>query len=149
MAHTDPNRRGRLALRLSAVSWRDLLVIFLPVAIVMFVVAWGAVAIFRPAPPDRIRLISGPPGSIYRTNAEKYQTILQRYGVKVEILPSRGSLDNLQRLADPKFNVDVGLVQSGLTDGVNTAGLMSLGTLFTQPLMVYYRHAQPSTCWAS
>jgi len=34
-------------------------------------------------------------------------------------------------------------VQGGLADGVNITGLMSLGSMFPQPVMVYYRHPEP------
>ncbi len=34
-------------------------------------------------------------------------------------------------------------MQGGLTDGVDIAGLMSLGSMFPQPVMVYYRHREP------
>ncbi len=34
----------------------------------------------------------------------------------------------------------MGFVQSGLKDGVDISHLVSLGSLFPQPLMVYYRH---------
>src|SRR5688572_21039222 len=135
-------RRGLMA-RLAELSWRDLLLIGLPVLGAMVAVAWVAIAFFRPAPPDRIRLLSGPDGSSYRTNAERYQKIIQGYGVKVEIISSKGSLDNLQKLADPRFEADVGFVQGGLTDGVDISRLASLGTVFTQPLMIYHRHVQP------
>src|SRR5262249_35219301 len=90
-------------------------------------------------PPDTIRFLSGPDGSTYRATAEKYKKIIEGYGVKVAILPSRGSLDNLQRLADSKGAADVGFVQGGLADGVDTSHLMSLGSMFAQPLMVYHR----------
>ena len=55
----------------------------------------------RFAPPKTIHFVSGPDGSSYRNQAEKYQKILARDGVKVEIIPSRGALDNLDRLANP------------------------------------------------
>jgi TRAP-type uncharacterized transport system substrate-binding protein len=135
-------RRG-LAARMAELSWRDLVLITLPVVGLMVAVAWVAVAVLRPAPPDRIRLLSGPDGSTYRTNAERYQKIIEGYGVKVEVLPSKGSLDNLQKLADPKFEADVAFVQGGLTDGVDISRLASLGTVFVQPLMIYHRHTQP------
>jgi hypothetical protein len=136
-------RKAGLRARIAAASWRDLLVIALPSLVVMVAVVWVAVAVFRPAPPDSIRLISGPEGSIYRTNAEKYKAIIERFGIKVEVLPSKGSFDNLQRLGDPKADVDVGFVQSGLNDETKVTGLVSLGTVFTQPLIVYYRLGQP------
>jgi NMT1-like family len=129
--------------KLAGASWRDLLLIFLPIAVVMFGLVWAAVTIIRPAPPDTIRLISGPDGSSYRSNAEKYQKIIEGFGVKVEVLPSRGSLDNLQRLTEPASRVDVGFVQSGLAGDGDATGLVSLGTVFAQPLMVYHRLPQP------
>ena len=44
-------RRMRLPARLVAVSWRDLLVIGLPVLLITAAAAWIAVKFVRPAPP--------------------------------------------------------------------------------------------------
>jgi TRAP-type uncharacterized transport system substrate-binding protein len=90
-------------------------------------------------PPNTIRILSGPEGSGFRNQAEKYKKIIEKLGVKVVVLPSHGALDNLRQLANPKVKADVGFVQGGLTDGVDISHLFSLGTLFAQPLMVYYR----------
>lgn len=95
------------------------------------------------APPSTIRFISGPEGSSYRNMAEKYQQILKRYGVKVEVIPSHGALENLEKLADRSFKVDVGFVQGGLAEGHDVARLESLGSMFAQPLMVYARTKEP------
>jgi hypothetical protein len=122
-----------------AVAWRDLVMVTGPVLVLVGLAVWAAVALVRPAPPDTIRMLGGADGSTYRTAADKYKTIIERYGVKVQIISSRGSLENLQRLADPKFPADVAFVQSGLTDGVDISGLASLGSVLAQPLMVYYR----------
>src|SRR5262249_32579984 len=70
--------------------------------------------------------------------AESYRKILARNGVKLEILSSQGSLENLKRLADPAFSVDVGFVQGGVSEGVNIEGLYSLGSMFHQPVAVFY-----------
>ncbi len=104
---------------------------------------WVAAKASRLAPPGTIRLISGPHGSGFRTQAEKYKQILEREGVKVEVLPSRGALDNLDKLADRTAKVDVGFVQGGLAEGREVGGLFSLGSLFAQPLMIYYRGDEP------
>lgn len=126
-----------------SVSWLDLLVVVLPVLVIAAAVIWVAVTLVRPAPPNTIRMLGGTEGSMYRTTAERYKTIIDRYGVKVQIVPSRGSLDNLQRLSDPAFPADVGFVQSGLTEGVSISNLVSLGSVLAQPLMVYYRNPEP------
>src|SRR5207249_942502 len=104
---------------------------------------WLAVRFVRPAPPDSIIITSGSEGSIDRTTAERYRGILVRNGIKLEILPSQGSLENLKRLADPKFNVDVGFVQGGLSSLVDTGGLVSLGSVFYEAVVIFYRAAAP------
>ena len=136
--------KGRLGLwaRLLSGSWRDLLVVAASALLVLGLVVWAGVRYVRLEPSHTIRLISGPEGSTYRTTAERYKKIIEKRGVKVEILPSHGSYDNLHLLANPSFKADVAFVQGGLTDGVDISGLVSLGTVFVQPLMVYYRGSE-------
>ena len=39
--------------------------------------------------------------------------------------------------------MDVGFVQGGLSDGIDTTGLVSLGSVFAQPIMAYCRSDEP------
>jgi TRAP-type uncharacterized transport system substrate-binding protein len=143
-AHHDRVAPPSLRERIKAASWRDLLFVTVPVAALVVAAVWIAVKSVGFAPPKTIRLISGPDGSSYRNQAEKYKKIIDRHGVKVEILPSRGALDNLKQLADKSSKADVGFVQGGLlADGVDGSDLVSLGSLFAQPLMVYCRSDEP------
>ncbi len=93
----------------------------------------------KSAPPGAITMTSGPQGTAFQTNAEKYRIILARNHVDLKVLPSHGSLENLQRLEDPSFRVDVGFVQGGITNGTNIAEVVSLGSIAYQPLLVFYR----------
>ncbi len=99
--------------------------------------------VVRSAPPDTIVITSGPAGSSFRRFADSYQKILATHGVTLEILPSQGSLENLQRLQSPGARVDVGLVQGGLTKDAKLDGLVSLGSVAYQPLMIFYRSPAP------
>ncbi len=108
---------------------------FLILLVVIFAVFW----FFHSAPPGTITITSGPKGSIFEMTAKKYSKILARNGVKLKILSSEGSLENLKRLADPSFHADIGLVQGGLAQGVDIHNLVSLGSIFNAPILVFYR----------
>ena len=129
--------------RFSRVSLRDLAVTAGPVILVTAVAIVAALWFVRPAPPRTIAITSGPDGSIFRLTAEKYGKILARNGVTLRILRSEGSLDNLRKLVDPASRVDVGFVQGGLSAGVDTDRLVSLGSVFHEPLVLFYRGAAP------
>lgn len=136
---------GRLNLRerIGRISWRDLALTLGPFLVISLVAIWIALRFVQPAPPDLIVMTSGPEGSTFHRHAERYRKILARNGVTLEILSSRGSVQNLARLSDPAFRVDVGFVQGGLARGADISNLVSLGSVFYQPLMVFYRGAVP------
>ena len=118
---------------------RDLAVLLVPVLLLSLAAIWAALWFLEPAPPSHITVSAGPDNSLFRITAEKYRDILARSGVKLQILSSSGSLENLRRLADPAFRVDVGFVQGGVAAGVQVDRLISLGSVFHQPLMLFYR----------
>jgi len=144
---SGPIRGTNLASRfkIPKISWRDLAVTLGPFVLLVLVAFWVALRFVRPAPPDKIVITSGAEGSMFQTSAERYRKILARQGVTLEILPSQGSLENLKRLSDPKFNVDIGFVQGGLAKFGNVNDLMSLGSVFYEPVFVFYRSRKPFT----
>ena len=95
------------------------------------------------APPDTIIITSGDDDTRLQKTAEKYKNILARNGVKLKILKSEGSLENLERLNNPSFHVDVGFVQTGVAKGQNIDKLFSLGSISYEPLYIYYRNSKP------
>ena len=95
------------------------------------------------APPRTLIITSGPPGSAFQRTAERYRDILSSNGVTLKILPSQGSMENLQRLADPAFRVDIGFVQAGEASGGKATRLFSLGSIAYQPLLIFYRSSTP------
>jgi TRAP-type uncharacterized transport system substrate-binding protein len=135
--------RPSFAKRIASASWRDIVVVGLPTVLVALAAIAVAVKAARFAPPKTIHFAGGPEGSGYRNQAEKYQKILARDGVKLEIVSTRGALDNLEKLANPAVKVDVGFVQGGLAEGRDLPHLVSLGSVYPQPLMVYCRAPEP------
>ena len=145
---TQRNVRSLAAIRPLArfvgISLRDLLVTSAPLVLLTLAAIFAAYWFVRPAPPDTITITSGPRGSTFFLTAEKYRKILARSGVTLKVLPSGGSLDNLRKLADPKAGVDIGFVQGGVADGVNLERLVSLGSVFHEPLWLFYRTKAPA-----
>jgi TRAP-type uncharacterized transport system substrate-binding protein len=94
---------------------------------------------FHSAPPNTIVISAGPEGSSFQTTAQKYEAILARNHVNLKILTSQGSLENLKRLSDRSQSVDIGFVQGGETNGINTDHLVSLGSLKYAPILIFYR----------
>ncbi len=109
------------------------------VLLVMLATIFAGYWFFHSAPPRAITITSGPEGSIFRMNAERYAKILALNGVKLKILPSQGSFENLKRLTDPSVRVDIGFVQGGVTGGRNVDDMVSLGSISYEPLLIFYR----------
>ena len=141
----DTARRAALISRfkIPRIAWRDLAVTLGPFALLLAAAFWFAFRFINPAPPDTIVMTSGPQGSMFQMSAERYRKILERQGVTLRILPSQGSLENLKRLSDPDFKADIGFVQGGISSLGEPGKLMSLGSVFYVPVLVFYRSPQP------
>ena len=141
MAETEQKRRlPRLRLgSIMRVSWRDLASTLGPVLLIASLVIVVALHYVRPVPPSTIVFSAGPAGSTFETIAERYKKILARSGIELKILTSEGSLDNLHRLADSNQAVDAGFVQSGVAGDTDITDLVSLGSVFYEPVTIFYR----------
>jgi TRAP transporter TAXI family solute receptor len=100
-------------------------------------ISYGVFYFVQSAPPSTITISTGPVGSALEKQANKYKAILEKNSVKVNVINSQGSFENLQRLIDGK-SADLAFVQGGLTIP-GTENLVSLGSVSYQPLMVFYR----------
>ena len=148
-AERSAGKRLHLPLKITTISWWDLTHTLGPILLVSAAAVWLTLHFVRPAPPHTITLSSGPPGSSFALLAQRYRTILARNGITLKILPSEGSQQNLERMMARHSHVDIALVQAGIGSGTKAAGrrgagdLVSLGSMFYQPLAIFYRAAKP------
>lgn len=133
------------ALRETLLSARDLVVTagpFVFIALVLLVLAYLAL---DPTPPRKVVLATGPAQSAYAEFGERYAGALKRRGIEVQLRPTQGAGENLRLLLDPKSGVDVAFVQGGAGERLRSRSdadaLMSLGSLFYEPLWLFYREA--------
>lgn len=146
---TERRHAGKLhlPLKITTISWWDLAHTLGPILLASAAAIWLALHFVQPAPPRTLTMSGGPAGSSFQAIAERYRAILARNGIDLKVIPSQGSLQNLQRLADPHSHVAIALVQSGITESAQHGGdlddLVSLGSMFYQPLTVFYRGPRP------
>src|SRR5262245_57518207 len=97
-----------------------------------------------PSPPRKITMATGLAGGGYDAFGQQYQTSLGKMGLKVELVNTNGSIDNLQRLADGE--VDVAFVQAGTYPLVSDPEhkLRGLVAIYLEPLWVFYRRSAPA-----
>jgi TRAP-type uncharacterized transport system substrate-binding protein len=126
-------------------AWREQLLIVAPATIavvVAFVIAFQWV---KPAPPSRIVIATGRPDGAYHRFAQQYATRLAREGITLEIRETTGSVENIHLLEDPRSGVDIGFVQGGTAAAAKSEALVSLGSLYFEPLWVFSRAAPGPT----
>jgi TRAP-type uncharacterized transport system substrate-binding protein len=103
------------------------------------VAAWAVILIRDARPPNQVVMATGLEGGGYRELGKRYRDILARHGVRVELRPSRGDLDNLHRLQDERSEVSVAFVSGGLTRESESPGIVSLGAIGYYPLWIFCR----------
>lgn len=127
--------------KLKLLSWRDIVFVGLPSLLLAAGAFWLAAQFIKPAPPDRLIISTGGDGGAYRVFAARYKDVLARYDIALVEKPSAGSTENLQRLRNPGFEVDAGLIQGGTARVGEDEDLVSLGDLYYEPLWIFYREA--------
>jgi TRAP transporter TAXI family solute receptor len=115
--------------------------LYVGLAILSLVLLALAYKYARPAVPKVIVMSTGGAGGAYEGYAKRYAAALAEEGITLKLLPSKGAVENLERLRDPKADVDLAFVQNGLIDREQTedGALESLGSMFYEPVFVFYR----------
>ena len=121
------------------IARRDFWIAAAPTLLII-AVAFGVTMFFiKPAPPKKITMAIAPDEGGSRYYARRYQEILKRNGITLEVRQTSGSVANVRALADG--SADVVFVQSGTDAGQSGARVVSLGSVAYVPLWVFYRGA--------
>jgi TRAP transporter TAXI family solute receptor len=145
----SPPRGLRHRVQHTLLSVRDLAATagpFLLLAAVLLVLAYW---VLDPTPPRQMVLATGQPRGAYAQFGERYAQVLKRHGITVTLRSTQGSAENLALLRDPASGVDVAFVQGGADEAANDGadrergqqGLQALGSLFHEPMWLFYREA--------
>jgi len=135
-------------LRHSLLSVRDLLLAAGPFLLIGAALLWAAYALLDPAPPQQVVLATGPEQGAYAEFGRAYARVLAQHGIEVRLRSTDGSAENLRLLRDPRERVDLAFVQGGASEVLYAVDedrsgvpLVSLGSLFYEPVWIFYRSA--------
>jgi TRAP transporter TAXI family solute receptor len=151
MSKEGPTRRSLLARFFNRrvgdrgteqVALREFVTVAAVALLVIGLAFWVASSFVRPAPPDNFVMATGPEGGAYYLYGKRYQQLLAKEGIRVELAPSSGSIDNLKRLSEPS-GASAAFIQGGV--GADQPGLVTLAALYYEPLWIFYRGVQEIT----
>ena len=140
------------ALRHTLLSLRDLALTFGPFLLLAALLLALAYALLQPNPPRRVVLATGVPQGAYAEFGQRYADALRAHGIEVVLRPTAGAAENLALLRDPASGVDLAFVQGGVdlataaaadggSGGRRDDSLVSLGSMFHEPVWLFYREA--------
>jgi TRAP-type uncharacterized transport system substrate-binding protein len=133
------------ALRHTLLSFRDLLATAGPFAAMVALLLVLAYWLLDPTPPKRVVLATGIEQGAYAEFGRRYAELLKAHGIAVELRATQGAAENLQLLRDEASGVDLAFVQGGADpersgpDEEPDPRLVSLGSLFYEPVWLFYR----------
>src|SRR5690242_2536382 len=128
-----------MPVRLDGRGVKEALVTVAPAVLIAAVALAIAFHFVKPAPPRHFVMTTGATDGAYHLSATRYRDILARDGVRIDLRPSAGAVENLARLGDPSSDVEVGFVQGGLDAGDARVPLVSLGAMYYEPVWIFYR----------
>jgi TRAP transporter TAXI family solute receptor len=117
---------------------REKLIILCPavvLAILAFLIAFNFV---DPFPPRYLSIGCGPPEGANFNFAQAYREILAQEGITLDLRNTAGSAENLKLLGVESGGVDVAFVQGSMKSLVQDTDLVSLGSLFFEPLWIFH-----------
>jgi len=121
------------------IGLREKLIILCPAVVIAILAFVFATYFVDPFPPRRISIGCGPPEGANFSYAQAYQKILSREGITLELINTAGSAENLKLLDAASGGVDIAFVQGSMKSLVQDTDLVSLGSLFFDPLWIFHR----------
>jgi TRAP-type uncharacterized transport system substrate-binding protein len=137
----------RASFRETLLALRELIFTTAPFVILAIGLVALAYQLLDPTPPKRITLATGQDQGAYAEFGRRYAQILKENGVEVRLRPTAGAAENLALLREPGGSVDIAFVQGGADPSTSRASaadedgdhLVSLGSLFHEPVWLFYR----------
>ncbi len=122
-------------------DWKKLAWVLVPALALVLIVFAVLNRLVDPLPPRRITISTGRENGAYYMFAKEYAKLAAADGFSVEIMTGAGTVETLKRLAAGQAMA--GFVQGGTAEAAPTEGLLSLGSLYYEPIWLFHRRNRP------
>lgn len=100
----------------------------------------------EPAPPTRLRMATASKEGAYHRYGKLYKDFFALQNIELELVPTSGSVENLQLLKEKK--VEVAFVQGGIGSSKDSPELKGLASLYLEPLFIFARSGKRITSFS-
>jgi TRAP transporter TAXI family solute receptor len=125
--------------KFTSIFTREMLEATLPSVLLICLALFFAYKFIDPAPPRKIVIATGEADLNYNAYAAIYGVYLQKEGITLELRKTSGDTENLRLLKDPESDVDIAFIQDGMAHSEGAGSLLSLGSLYYQPVWIFCR----------
>jgi TRAP transporter TAXI family solute receptor len=106
-------------------------------AILTFAVMSWLLTYFFPSPPASVTIATAFNGGSFDLYGQRYREKFALAKVKLELRATEGALENLKLLQDPGSGVQIAFVTGGISEGEQSPGILSLGTIDYLPIWIF------------
>ncbi|MGA1939715.1 TAXI family TRAP transporter solute-binding subunit [Arcobacter sp. YIC-310] len=110
--------------------------VIIPIILLVVGAFYFTAQFIKPSPKKEITIATGSKTGQYYETALKYKELLEKEKVKVNIINTTGSIENIKLLNDQK--VDVAFIQNGTLE--KAENLEALASIYYEPLWIFYNN---------
>ena len=110
-----------------------------PILILLLLLIVGIGIYADPPPPRHVMMATGTAGSASDILGKRYAEFFAKKGITLELVPTKGAQENIDRLSDRNDPLQVAFVQAGVVSTKGTTGIQSLGVIAYDPIWFFYR----------
>ena len=115
-------------------------VLLVSLLVLVFIIAsfYITIQFIQPLPKKEFTIATGSQNGQYYKTALIYKQILEKQKVKVNIITSNGSIDNLQLIKDKE--ADMAFIQNGINYDQKETQISALASTYYEPLWIFYKN---------
>jgi len=114
-----------------------------PLLILLIAIIVGIGIYVDPPPPQHVLMATGNTGSSGEYLGKQYAEYFAKRGVTLELVPTNGAQENIDRLSDRNDSLQAAFVQAGIVPTKQVTGIHSLGVIAYDPIWFFYRGPEP------